>query len=132
MARSVFFSFHYQRDIMRVQIVKRHYVTTGNYTAAGFFDGSLEEKAETEGDDVVKRLINDGPKGVYRHLRSYWKRDIYEALGPLRDLQEYRNGNGGVWNSYSSNPRCREGFQDSGRDRRMGIKSIRLSWLRTP
>lgn len=63
MARSVFFSFHYQRDIMRVQIVKRHYVTKGNYTAAGFFDGSLEEKAKKEGDDVVKRLINNGLQG---------------------------------------------------------------------
>jgi hypothetical protein len=64
MARSVFFSSHYQRDIMRVQIVKRHYVTKGNYTAAGFFDESLEEKAKKEGDDVVKRLINNGLKGA--------------------------------------------------------------------
>jgi hypothetical protein len=63
MPRTVFFSFHYQRDIMRVQIVKNHYVTKGNYTAAGFFDGSLEEKAKKEGDDVVKRLINKGLNG---------------------------------------------------------------------
>ncbi len=63
MARSVFFSFHYQRDIMRVQVVKRHHVTKGNYTAAGFFDGSLEERAKKDGDDVVKRLINKGLLG---------------------------------------------------------------------
>lgn len=60
MPRSVFFSFHYQRDIMRVQVVKNHYVTKGNYTSAGFFDGSLEEKARKEGDHVVKRLIDNG------------------------------------------------------------------------
>lgn len=63
MARTVFFSFHYQRDIMRVQVVKNHYVTKGNYTAAGFFDGSLEEKAQKEGDDAVKRLIDNGLRG---------------------------------------------------------------------
>jgi hypothetical protein len=63
MARTVFFSFHYQRDIFRVQQVKNHYVTKGGYTAAGFFDGSLEEKAKKEGDTVVKNLIDKGLKG---------------------------------------------------------------------
>ena len=63
MARTVFFSFHYQRDIFRVQQVKQHHVTKGNYTTAGYFDGSLEEKAKTDGIEVVKRLINSGLKG---------------------------------------------------------------------
>lgn len=63
MARTVFFSFHYQRDIMRAQVVKQHYLTKGNYTAAGFFDGSLEEKAKKDGDDVVRKMINAGLKG---------------------------------------------------------------------
>lgn len=64
MARTVFFSFHYQRDIFRVQQVKQHYVTKGNFTAAGFFDGSLEEKAKREGDNVVKDLIDGGLIGA--------------------------------------------------------------------
>jgi hypothetical protein len=86
MARSVFFSFHYQRDIMRVQVVKKHYVTKGNYTAAGFFDGSLEEKAKKEGDEVVKRLINQGLNGssvtcVLIGQETYTRRWIdYEIL----------------------------------------------------
>ncbi len=63
MARSVFFSFHYQRDIMRVQVVKQHHITKDNYTTAGYFDGSLEEKAKKEGNDVVKRLIDRGLDG---------------------------------------------------------------------
>jgi hypothetical protein len=63
MARSVYFGFHYQRDIMRSQVVKQHYITKGNYTAAGFFDGSLEEKAKKQGDDVVRRMITDGLSG---------------------------------------------------------------------
>jgi hypothetical protein len=63
MPRSVFFSFHYDRDIMRVQQVKQHYITKGTYTETGFFDGSLEEKAKKEGDAVVKKLIDNGLVG---------------------------------------------------------------------
>ena len=63
MPRSVFFSFHYDRDIMRVQQVKQHYITKGTYTETGFFDGSLEEKAKKEGDEAVKKLIDKGLVG---------------------------------------------------------------------
>ena len=63
MPRSVFFSFHYDRDIMRVQQVKQHYITKGTYTETGFFDGSLEEKAKRDGDAVVKTLIDNGLVG---------------------------------------------------------------------
>jgi len=62
-ARTVFFSFHYQRDIFRAQVVKQHHITKGNYTAAGFFDGSLEETAKKHGDNVVRRMINNGLNG---------------------------------------------------------------------
>ena len=48
---------------MRAQVVKQHHVTKGNYAAAGFFDGSLEEKAKKEGDEVVRRMINAGLSG---------------------------------------------------------------------
>lgn len=63
MPRTVYFGFHYQRDIMRVQQVKQHYVTKENYTEAGYFDGSLEEKAKKEGDKSVQDLIDKGLKG---------------------------------------------------------------------
>jgi len=48
---------------MRVQQVKQHYVTKVTYTEAGFFDGSLEEKAKKEGDEAVKTLIDKGLVG---------------------------------------------------------------------
>jgi len=63
MARSVFFSFHYKRDIMRVQQVKQHYITKGSYTETGFFDGSLEEKEKVEGTPAVRKLIDNGLYG---------------------------------------------------------------------
>lgn len=91
MARTVFFSFHYQRDIFRVQQVKKHYVTKENYTEAGFFDGSLEEKAKKEGDIVVKNLINSGLKGssvlcVLIGKETYTRRWVdYEILKSVEE-----------------------------------------------
>jgi hypothetical protein len=62
-ARAVFFSFHYDRDIFRVQQIKNHYVTKLGYEAAGYFDGSLAELARTQGKAAVKRAIDKGLPG---------------------------------------------------------------------
>lgn len=62
--RRVFFSFHYQRDIRRVFVVRNSWVTKDDRKAAGYFDGSLTEKARTQGTAAVKRLINGGLEGA--------------------------------------------------------------------
>lgn len=59
MSRRVFFSFHYQRDIWRVNQIRNIPNITG-CTAAGFQDASLWEDAKGRGDIAVKRLIDDG------------------------------------------------------------------------
>lgn len=59
MARRVFFSFHYQRDIWRVNIVRNSNMIDGA-SAAGWHDASLWEEAKAKGDAAVKRLIDDG------------------------------------------------------------------------
>jgi hypothetical protein len=88
-ARSVYFAFHYQRDIMRTQVVKQHHITKGNYIAAGFFDGSLEEKAKKHGEDVVRRMIDNGLNGssvlcVLIGKETYMRRwvdyEIFESI----------------------------------------------------
>ncbi len=63
MARKVFFSFHYQRDLWRVNVVRNSGVIDG-VSAAGFYDASLWEDAKRSGVDAVKKLINDGLKGT--------------------------------------------------------------------
>jgi hypothetical protein len=60
MARSVFFRFHYQRDIWRVNIVRNHFVTRGGYNQSGYWDHSLWEEAKKDGELALKRLINKG------------------------------------------------------------------------
>jgi hypothetical protein len=126
MPRSVFFSFHYQRDIMRVQVVKNHYVTKGNYTSAGFFDGSLEEKAKKDGDQAVKRLIDKGLVGcsvlcVLIGAETYTRRWVdYEILKAvelgmgvfgirIHQIADFRNGLNGT-DTYGQNPFATLGF----------------------
>ena len=63
MARTVFFSFHYQRDIWRVNQIRSIPNITGN-AAAGFKDASLWEEAKKKGDDVIKRMIDKALEGT--------------------------------------------------------------------
>jgi hypothetical protein len=59
MARRVFFSFHYQRDIWRVNQIRSIPNVTG-CAAAGFQDASVWEEAKRKGDAAIKALINKG------------------------------------------------------------------------
>jgi len=59
MARRVFFSFHYERDIWRATNVRNSHVVDGT-APAGFQDASLWEEAKKKGDEAIKRLINAG------------------------------------------------------------------------
>jgi MTH538 TIR-like domain (DUF1863) len=63
MARRVFFSFHYQEDIFRVNVVRKCGVVSGT-AAAGFQDASLWEKTKKQGTAAVKRLIDRGLEGT--------------------------------------------------------------------
>ncbi|MBS1960865.1 MAG: TIR domain-containing protein [Bdellovibrionales bacterium] len=63
MARRVFFSFHYQRDIWRVNQIRSIPNITG-CAAAGFQDSSLWEESRKKSDDAIKRLIDDGLKNT--------------------------------------------------------------------
>jgi hypothetical protein len=62
-ARKTFFSFHYQRDIWRVNVVRNSGVVIGT-AAAGFKDASLWEEAKKKGDAVIKKMIDDALIGT--------------------------------------------------------------------
>jgi hypothetical protein len=56
MARHTFFSFHYNNDVMRAQIVKNAWATQDR-VESGFFDKSAFEKAKIESPDNLKRFL---------------------------------------------------------------------------
>lgn len=59
MARRTFFSFHYQRDIWRANVVRNSGVVIGS-SAAGFQDASIWEEAKKKGDAKIKSMIDEG------------------------------------------------------------------------
>jgi Thoeris protein ThsB, TIR-like domain len=63
MARKVFFSFHYGRDLWRVNVVRNSGVVEG-VSAAGFHDASLWEETKKKGDHAIKKLIDSGLDGT--------------------------------------------------------------------
>lgn len=65
MAKRVFFSFHY-KDVaeFRANVVRQHWVTKPNREISGYYDKSIWETAQTQGDIALKRLINAGLDGA--------------------------------------------------------------------
>ena len=63
MARKVFFSFHYERDIWRVNVVRNSGLIEG-FAVAGFHDASLWEETKRKGDNEIRRLIDKGLEGT--------------------------------------------------------------------
>jgi hypothetical protein len=64
MARRVFFSFHYERDVWRANIVRNSWVTKGNFESAGFIDAVEFEKIKRKGDESIERWINEQLEGT--------------------------------------------------------------------
>jgi len=63
MARNTFFSFHYQRDLWRVNVVRNSAVVEGA-SVVGFTDASLWEEAKKKGDAEIKKLIDKALVGT--------------------------------------------------------------------
>ena len=61
--RRAFFSFHYQRDIIRVSRIRNSWVTRDR-EAAGFWDGATWESIKRQGDEAIKRWINTQLNGT--------------------------------------------------------------------
>lgn len=94
MAKRVFFSFHY-KDVreFRANVVRNHWMTKPDREICGYYDASIWESAQKQGDVALKRLINAGLEqtsntcvliGSETYLRP-WVR--YELL------KSYKRGN---------------------------------------
>jgi hypothetical protein len=64
MARRVFFSFHYERDVWRAGQVRNSWVTKEDREAAGFWDSAAWEEVKKKGTAAVEKWIDDQLKGT--------------------------------------------------------------------
>ena len=62
MARRVFFSFHYQSDVFRSNVVKKAWVGRDREDA-GFFDASVFEATKRTSPDALRRFLREGLSG---------------------------------------------------------------------
>lgn len=93
MARRVFFSFHYQEDIFRVNVIRKSGVVSGT-AAAGFHDASLWEKTRKRGDAAVKRLIDRGLQGTSVTCVLIGQRTAKRKYVAYEIEQSVKKGNG--------------------------------------
>lgn len=64
MARRVFFSFHYERDIWRASQARNSWVTKPDRESAGFWDAASWEEVKNKGESATKRWIDDQLTGT--------------------------------------------------------------------
>lgn len=63
MARKVFFSFHFERDVWRAGQVRNSWVTKDR-ESAGFWDSADWEEVKKKGNAAVEKWIDDQLKGT--------------------------------------------------------------------
>lgn len=63
MARRVFFSFEYDHDVWRANVVRKSGMTKG-IEDAGYIDAAEFEKVKKNGDDAVRKWIDDQLKNT--------------------------------------------------------------------
>jgi hypothetical protein len=60
MGQRVFFSFHYERDVHRVNLVRSCWVTGSDRAEAGIWHPAIWQRIKQQGDDAIRRTIDEG------------------------------------------------------------------------
>lgn len=111
MARRVFFSFHFERDIWRVGQIRNCWLTKADRESAGYWDAAKWEEVKKKGDDAVKRWIDNSLDGTSvtavligneTHAREWVDYEI---------KQSYVRGNG-LLGIYIHNIKDSNGYKD--------------------
>jgi hypothetical protein len=93
MGRRVFFSFHYTRDIFRVNVIRNAWVVGGVETA-GYWDSSIWGRAKLSGDRACEELIQEGLVGTSVTAVLIGKETAYRRWVRYEIEQSRRKGNG--------------------------------------
>lgn len=64
MARRVFFSFHFERDVWRAGQIRNSWVTKPDRASAGFWDAASWEEVKRKGEEAVKQWIRNEISGT--------------------------------------------------------------------
>jgi hypothetical protein len=93
MARHVFFSFHYEKDINRANIVRNSWVVPG-VKEANFFDHAEFEKLKKIGETAVKNWIDKQLKGSSVTVVLIGEETLERKYVQYEIMQSYERNNG--------------------------------------
>lgn len=94
MARRVFFSFHYQNDISRVSRIRNSWLTKPDRETAGFWDAASWETVKKQGEEAIKRWINNQLDGTSVTVVLIGKETAYRKYVRYEIKKSYAKGNG--------------------------------------
>lgn len=94
MARKVFFSFHYDNDVWRANIVRNSWVTKPDTETAGFMDAVDFEELKRKGEAAVKKWIDSQLVGTSVTVVLIGSETIERPFVRYEIQKSYERGNG--------------------------------------
>ncbi len=92
MARKVFFSFHHKGDIGRIGQVRNSWLTLGS--DLGFVDAAEWESIQRQGDESIKRWINNQLDGTSVTVVLIGKETSERPWVKYEIIESHKKGNG--------------------------------------
>lgn len=94
MARRVFFSFHYERDVWRAGQVRNSWVTRPDRKSAGFWDAASWEEVKKKGEEAIQRWIDKQLEGTSVTVVLIGAETSERKYVNYEIEQSYKKGNG--------------------------------------
>lgn len=116
MARSVFYSFHYQNDVTRAMTVRNRWVTYGSQLRSGVIDHAEFEKVQRKGDAAVKNWINQQLIGTSATIVLIGSETLKRPYVQYEICKSIERGNA-IIGVYVHNMKDLRGYTSSGCDR---------------
>lgn len=94
MARKVFFSFHYDNDVWRANVVRNSWVTKPDKQAAGFMDAADFEELKKKGKAAIEKWIDDQLVGTSVTVVLIGSETLQRPFVQYELKKSYERGNG--------------------------------------
>ena len=128
MVRRVFFSFHYDRDIWRANVVRNSWVTRDREDS-GFWDASLWEETKLKGETAIKNLIDNGLKNTSVTVVLIGQ-ETSKRKYVLYEIEQSHNKKNGLLGIYIHEIKDRNGYTDLKGENPFNSLYIENGWSR--
>lgn len=111
MARKVFFSFHYERDVWRAGQIRNSWITKPNRETAGFWDAVAWEEVRRKREDEIHKWIDKQLNGTSVTAVLIGTETNNRPYVDYEIQQSHKIGNG-LLGIYINNMKDQQGYTD--------------------